>query len=187
MPAMFGDARRGAQALVVMAGVLLTHAVAYLVAHPDPVVRAAVLDGHGYQALASALVLPAAAGAFAWLAVRRARRHEAADGLSIGRLAFLQTIVFVVVEVVERIPDGVSGVLSEPAIALGLLLQLPVAALLVTSLRIVEAVVAGFMAPIGDRRTRAPVAFDPLPQTRTWGRREFLSSLIRRGPPVSAA
>ena len=57
----------------MLAGVWITHELAYLVAHPDPLLRAVALGGHGYLQLARALLTPVAAVALGGLAVQRAR------------------------------------------------------------------------------------------------------------------
>ena len=120
---------------LAIAGSLAVHGLAYLVAHPDPRLRSAALDGHGYLGAVAALAIPLATIGVLGLAVRSARRLDAV--LSIRRLALVQTIVFVTQEVLERLPgERLDELLREPAVLVGLALQVPIAAAAVAMVRL---------------------------------------------------
>lgn len=180
------ERRRLATLLLAFSGVLASHGLAYVIAHPDQAGRAAALDGHGYLSTLGVLAVPLVTVALGWASVRAARTAVGADGLTIGRLALWQTAAFVVQEVGERAVAGEAGqVLHEPAIAVGLLLQVPVAAALIGLVRCGRHVIEnpGTVGP-RPRRAIAPVpvigALDHLdvvacPVQRT--------PVMRRGPP----
>lgn len=181
------DARRRTKAyraLLILVGAWVGHELAYLVAHPDPVVRAVSLGGHAYLDLARALVTPLGAIALARLAVVRSR--EPGARLSPTRLAFWQMALFLTVEVVERVPDGRLGeVFHEPAIMAGAALMLPISALMVWTVTTAAALVSAFR-PTGEPHKGAT-------PTRLWvpvvsvlgGEPALLSTQSRRGPPVT--
>jgi len=153
---MFGNRRRFSFLLLVLAGVWVSHELAYLVAHPDPLLRAAALGGHAYLQLARALLAPVAAFALGGLAIQNAREANLGGGLRPMRLAGWQTLVFLTFEVVERIPHGnAHTVFAEPAILVGLALMLPISALLVLLVGITARLVA---AIFGSGRHPHPIA-----------------------------
>ncbi len=181
---MLSQRKRLSYFLVMLAGVWITHELAYLLAHPDPLLRAVALGGHGYLQLARALLTPIAAIALGGLAVQKARDAHVNVGLRPFRLAGWQALTFIAIEVAERLPHGMAHtVLHEPAIYVGLALTVPVAALLVWLVSATARVVAGILGsgrqwrptarqhrwiPVGSRR---PVSIVPS------------SSLGSRGPP----
>lgn len=181
---MLSHRKRLSYFLLVLAGVWVSHELAYLLAHPDPLLRAAALGGHAYLQLARALVAPAAALAFGGLAIHKSREANLGSDLRPMRLAGWQTLVFLALEVVERIPHGTAHtVLAEPAIYVGLALMLPVAALLARLVVFTARVVA---AILGSGHHQLPTALqhhwvpllrdEPVVTTHT-------SSLGSRGPP----
>jgi hypothetical protein len=153
---MHAERKRMAYFLLVLAGVWVAHELGYLVAHPDPLLRAAALGGHAYLQLARALLTPVAAVALGGLAVQKAREARVEAGLSPIRLAGWQALTFIVIEVVERVPHGLAQtVLHEPAIYVGLALTAPIAALLVWLVGATARVVA---AVFGSGRQWRPTA-----------------------------
>lgn len=181
---MLRAATRLALLMVVAAGALVAHTLAYLVAHPDPAFRSAVGGGHGYLDVAAALLAPAATVAVSWL-VMRAVRHRITSGLSVWRLAAWQSVAFLIVEVVERIPSReVATVLTEPAVVLGLLLQLPVAALFVSMVGVAGHVVSRFTGRRQRRARRAPAGSWPTAAVASFVPPCCLTPVSRRGPPI---
>lgn len=123
--------QRVAYGVLVLAAVFLSHTLAYLVAHPDSLRRLLALAGHGYFDLLGAVIAPASVVTVAAIAVRHARAVPAAH-LTWRRLAGVQALAFASLEIVERIPLGTVGsVVLEPAVAVGLFLQVPIAYLFV--------------------------------------------------------
>jgi hypothetical protein len=115
-------------------GVVLTHALAYAVAVPDPARRAALLEatGHGQWRLISALALGALVAALCGFAVDRATRPHG-KRLSVRslyrfaavRLVVVQVLGFVALEAAERAAVGhVSSLAHETILPIGILLQL---------------------------------------------------------------
>lgn len=153
---MISERKQLSHLLLVLAGVWITHELAYLLAHPDPLLRAAVLGGHAYLQLARALLTPVAAIALGGLAVQKAREAHVSVGLRPIRLAGWQALTLMVIEVVERLPHGMAHtVLHEPAIYVGLALTVPVAALLVWLVGVTARVVAAIFGSGQQWRPRA--------------------------------
>ncbi len=121
-------------AALAAVGVAVAHTLAFRVALPDAHVRHGELEatGHGYWpyfvALALAFVVAGLAG-FAGAqdrALPRLRRYPAI----VGRLALVQIVGFILLEVVERLAvGGIELLLQEPAFLIGIPLQLLIAAL----------------------------------------------------------
>jgi hypothetical protein len=117
---------------VAIAGSLAAHAVAYLIAVPDPQARATLLErtGHGYLAH-----LPVLAGAGLALALAAGVSH-AARGRPGARpspwvFALLPPLAFVLQEHLERLLSGALPLetVLDPTFVIGLALQLPFALL----------------------------------------------------------
>jgi hypothetical protein len=184
------DARRRTKAyraLLILVGAWVGHELAYLVAHPDPLVRAVSLGGHAYLDLARALVTPLGAVALARLAVVRSREPGPGARLSPTRLALWQMALFLAVEVVERIPQGRLGeVFNEPAILVGTALMLPISALMVWTVKTAAALVSAFR-PTGEphQGTEPPRLWVPV-MSVLHRDMVLLSAQPRRGPPVTA-
>ncbi|GAC1322891.1 MAG: hypothetical protein NVSMB16_16690 [Acidimicrobiales bacterium] len=133
------------------AGVVLAHALAYLIAIPDSHERAAelVVSGHGYWPVAVAFAVAASLVAVAGSAlhgyVAGADGSRLAGSRSTARLglAAWQVGLFVTMEVSERLCSGVdpSGLTAQPEFVAGLLLQVVVAFALEGLLHGVAAVV----------------------------------------------
>jgi hypothetical protein len=184
---MLAERKRLAYSLLVLAGVWVAHELGYLVAHPDPLLRAAALGGHAYLELARALLVPAAGIALGWLAVQESRDADLGVELRPLRLAGWQMLVFLLIEVVERLPGGhLHTVLHEPAMYVGLALMVPIAVLLVWLVGATARVLAALLVssppppPLARQRSWSPVpSSKPVVTAR-------LSSLSSRGPPSLA-
>lgn len=116
-------------AALAVASVLALHQVAYLLAHPDPLARAAAGRGHGYLGPVTEVILPLALAVAAWLVACHACRRVAATLPCSRDLGLAIAGLFVVQETVERLVhgDGPGAVIAEPAVWLGLAL-VPLAA-----------------------------------------------------------
>jgi hypothetical protein len=115
------------------------HVLGYWVAHPHAHERDAVLEasGHGYMEMAIAVALVAGLMALLGQFALGLLDRGSAEGRGAGgrwrtwaTLALVQTLVFLSVEVAERMLNGLSGlaVIDEPAFWLGLPLQAVIAA-----------------------------------------------------------
>ena len=117
------------------AGVVVAHTIAYLLAVPDPNLRAAFLFMTGHEGWS--LVVAAAAGiltfglsGFVISATTSNPRTETLTVRSIAiRLAGLQVIGFMALEMAERLLDGrsIAELMTEPVVVIGLLIQFAVA------------------------------------------------------------
>jgi hypothetical protein len=178
-------------------GVVLAHAGAYLLAFPSADRRADALQtsGHGYWDHAVVLAVVAGVLIVAQAAVRGLRRSQAEAGAESGgfgrRLVLLagwQVALFTGMEVIERIVAGVAPgtLLDTPSFALGVLLQLAVAATLLLLLGGFENLVAEVARRV--RYTPAAGRRPPL-----WRLPEFAFSSRRfspappRAPPSPAS
>jgi hypothetical protein len=157
---------------IALAAVWITHLIAYLVAVPDPHQRSILLDatGHGYLPVLGPVVvslLVVSLGGFI-LEHSRASRSAVSYSALAGRLALLQGVAFLGMELAERVAHGASpDELLQPVVGVGLVLQLVsagVAALLLFTLaRAVEVILRSRYA----RATR----------TMTWVRH---ATIVRR-------
>jgi hypothetical protein len=164
MTVVYGNVRHARRCITVaagVAGVVTAHMVAYVLAFADPRQRAHVLasTGHGYWSGAVGVVVLAAAiaaaAAVANGAVRSVGLAAAGSSPVVPRrraLAGWQLAMFTIVEVVERLAAGapLSELVHGHEFAIGLGLQIVVAALLVAALDAVErlgARVAGRLTP----------------------------------------
>jgi hypothetical protein len=116
---------------LALGGVLVGHTLAYRLLLPDAHARAVELarSGHGYLSGANAVGLVAAIVSLSVLFLGRLLRSEAADTSSIVlRLAGFQVAAFALMEILERFSSG-SGVNHLlPVLAVGLPVQIIVAA-----------------------------------------------------------
>lgn len=141
--------RRMAFWMLAVAGVAVGHLVGYTVAHPDAATREAALGGHAYLGPAATALIPLGIAAALWWAVRSARALGMGGQLDPWRLAATQIGVFALQEIGERFADGegLSAVVTERGVWIGLLAQIVVAHLIVSSIdlvgRVVRLVVAG--------------------------------------------
>jgi hypothetical protein len=172
-------------------GVVAAHAANYALSLPDPARRSHELaaTGHGYWPVALALAVAAGVGA-ACLAVRRGLGPAVVPArITTGKLAGAQVGLFLVVECVERLGAGVDPrpFLHSPQLALGIVLQVAVAAAAVVVLRLVERGARAIAAILRRaRRPRRAVTTTWAPPVddvvvRWWG-----TAGDARGPPTPA-
>lgn len=156
--------RTAPSVVVVVAGVVVAHAIDYGLVFPDATVRRARLEatGHGYWSVAVAMAVVAGALAVAAAVARgveRRRRDQPAARLDPLTLAAWMGAAFVTLEIVERVVAGAPATsLLRPEIAVGLLLQGVVAFAAARLLGAVErvterAVAAARLTPSRRRRT----------------------------------
>ncbi|MGH9279100.1 MAG: hypothetical protein ACRD12_13470 [Acidimicrobiales bacterium] len=188
------SSRRLVPALAAAAGVVVAHVIDYAVLFPRAEARDAYLHatGHGYWPVAIALASGAAAVAVL-LVAGSAALHAARGSLAptpgrwarFGSLAAWQTAAFVAMEIGERGLAGIgpAALVRSPELWLGLVLQAPVAWLVVKVLgradRVGAAVGARFHRPsVRPRRpVLLPAAFAVPPSLR------LASPAWPRGPP----
>jgi hypothetical protein len=183
---------------VAVAGAVVGHMVAYVLAVPQPTVRVALLGatGHAYWtgAIAAASVLGLAS-----LAATLARRFQAGrtagrppprehPGWLVAQLAAFQIAIYLTQELLERLEVGiplhdlvdrrllVTGVVVQCAIAL------VVAVLLTVAGRVAEA--AGRALRPSPRRAE-PAAPPVVEQRTTWPSRLLAAGLGSRAPPAA--
>lgn len=178
-------------------GVVVAHAAAYLMAFPSPDRRAEALhaSGHGYWDHAVMLAVVAGVLAVARAAVLGVRWWQAelepGSGCFCRRFVLLatwQVVLFTGMEVIERVVAGVApGTLVEtPTFAVGVLLQVAVAAALLLLLGRFEQLVAEVARRL--RRTPTRVRRSPLrrlPEFALSSRR--FSPAPARAPPEPAS
>jgi hypothetical protein len=168
--------RRLSVLAVVAGGLLLGHALSYLVAVPDPHSREALLErtGHAYIPFAAQVALILALASAAILAMRAVAGRAAdlgpgARGLA-PKIASIQVSAFVTLELVERWSTGAgfADLLNDHLLALGVVAQIATAIAGASVLRWVwrTAVRAGSFAPRAGRRRRPvgallPIVFRP--------------------------
>lgn len=176
-------------------GVAVAHVLAFLLAAPDPVRRAAMLEaaGHGAWPLVVSLATGALVAGLASFAVGRSQdprvRPRALFGGTLVRLAVLQMVGFVLLEALERVArhdlSEVPGLLAEPVVLIGLVLAAVAAAvgaaLLVLFAGLIDRLIALLRAlPRAPRVLAPPGLVDDLPLRL----RTVLGSVSLRGPPV---
>ncbi len=170
--------------LFVPAAIALGHVSSYAVAHPVAAERAAALAGHGH--LAPLLALGVLAGSFGLGLVAAERRNGVTVTVRYRDLLVWGVAGFWGIEVVERLVHGhLDRLLTEPAVAIGVLAQVVVAGFLAVLARLAADVGAALPAP----RPRsvllpaAPAGWTPRPRTEV--RTPSLTDATRRrGPPV---
>ena len=163
-----GTGPRGSTRLLLggmaAAGVVAAHLLAYLFAVPDPHHRAAVLESTGHHnwtyvsALAFGLLV---AGLLKYIvgSFKRGAGSQASYGSVAWKLVVLQLSGFVGIELLERASAAHStlGLFSEPAIQLGLLLQVVVAlagaAVVLLLARAIRSVLTRWVRPVATSST----------------------------------
>lgn len=177
-----------AVATVAWSGLILGHVVAYVLAYPLEGTRHAHLlaTGHGsfgLLALAGLVAVPVA------LVLSVAHGLAGRDDLSVRgtalRLAAVQTAGFLLLEVAER-HLSVAAALSDPAVLIGVVVQIVVA---VAGALLLVFLVRGARSLVGrQRRTRrAPAALPPRLGPSLPPRLTFLEGIGRRAPPTPAS
>jgi hypothetical protein len=136
------------------AGLVLGHLLAYGLAYPAEVARRAHLTetGHGWLDIVALSLLAVIPAVLVLTAVRAV--HGRAGGVTWARLAALQVPAFLLIEVVER-GASVGQAFSDPAVLLGLGLQLLVAAVAALVLRILARVVVSASTRLGASAPRS--------------------------------
>lgn len=191
---MTGSSRLRGIVLFAMAAVGLVggHVLGYMVLAPDARQRGALLSrtGHWYFSKAFALAVAAAivAGVASALLGAARGRLEGRRTMAL-RLAGLQVLSFVVLEVTERLLAGGSlGELLGPVLAIGIPLQVLVAALGVLVLALVAGTVAAAVRAFGRPWPRVAAArVYPRPTDRSVPRRIFSHAREIRGPPLPSS
>jgi hypothetical protein len=185
---------------VAVAGAVVGHMVAYVLAVPSPTVRVALLGatGHAYwtAAIAAATVLGLAS-----LAETMRRRFRAGllarhpqPGERLGRvaaqLAGFQIAIYLVQEALERLEAGIApqALLDRRLLVTGVLVQTAIAlvlAVLVTLAgRAAEAVGRALRRPAHQRARTGPPLLDLV---AAWPSRLLAAGLGSRAPPCSLA
>lgn len=168
---------------LVAAGVVLLHQVAYLLAHPDPVARAAAAEGHAYLAPLAEVVVPVGLAVVVWLLALRTARLWGGVAVAVAPLTGLVAAGYLTLEVGERVVRGAgaTAALTEPAVWLGLALA-PLLALLTHRLLHVGLAAAELAPPaVVALAGRGLLLAWPAPPALTAGRPHQHRA---RGPPV---
>jgi hypothetical protein len=184
---------------VAVAGAVVGHMVAYVLAVPSPTVRVALLGatGHAYwtQAIAAASVLGLASLAATlrrrFRAGRLASRPEPGERLGIvaGQLAGFQIAIYLVQETLERLEAGIPAhaLLDGRLLVTGVIIQMAIALALAVLLTL-----AGRAAEAVGRALRGPARHlertgQPLPDlvVVAWPSRLLAAGLGSRAPPRS--
>ncbi len=142
---------------IAWAGLVLGHSLTYLLAYPSASARRTHLlaTGHAWLGPAALSVGAAIPALLVVAAARAVRTGAAARGRLLPWLALAQVGAFLIVEVVERGPD-LGAALADPAVLLGVVVQVAVAAaawLVVWA--VTSVVVVAARHPARPRRARA--------------------------------
>ncbi|MBC8194820.1 MAG: hypothetical protein ISR43_08280 [Acidimicrobiia bacterium] len=175
--------RRLATVLLAVPGALLVHSLAYLWAHPGAITLD-VGKSHDYLPVAGPLVGLAGVLVLVWLAVIGVRAAGSDTNPGVLRLATLQVLVFCFQEAIEALVGSASLVelLGEPAILLGLVLQIPVAALLIGLVKAGSVLIGLVLLPGWSETESTPKP--RMPALAVVAVRPVVLSVGRRGPPV---
>ncbi len=132
-----------------LGGVLVGHALTYLVLVPDAHARAAELSatGHAYLGGANAFGLVAVIAALSILFFRGLAGADGGASRVYERLAAFQLTAFAAMEILERLGSGVGARHLVPTLAVGLPVQILVAAFVALLVRLV----ARAAAAVADR------------------------------------
>ena len=177
--------------LLAFVGVLSGHWLAYFASAPASLEREHLLEstGHGDWSLAGAIAIGAFATAFASMACGRLRPNGAwpSTRTIASRLAVFQVLGFLALEGAERAAAGghVLDALTEPVVALGVLVQVVVAlAGALVARVIVEAVDRLVSARVVERKRALSCAVLPAGSTNPRPRMTVASGAgTWRGPP----
>jgi hypothetical protein len=140
------------------AGLVVGHLLAYALAYPGEAVRRSHLagTGHGWLDVVTLSLMAVVPAVLALTAVRSLRGDS--RGTTWFRLAGLQVPAFLLIEVAER-GASFDSAFTDPAVLLGLVAQVVVAAVAALLLRGFSRAVAAVAARV--RSPRAPVASAP--------------------------
>jgi len=181
-----GRGRLGPLAGVAAGGALLAHVAAYALVFADAAERRAHLAATGHGAFAPFAVLALAAAGIALVAMGVRAWHDDRPGGGLrtaGRLAALQLAIFVLLEVAERGFD-LGAAAGDPAVRLGVALQLVVAALLAVVLGLLVRAVRLVAAALQPVRAPGPDPIGPATAPCVPPARARWASVSRRGPPL---
>jgi hypothetical protein len=174
-------------------GVVVAHVLAFLLVAPNPLQRGELLEatGHGAWPFLAPIAMGAVVVALAGFASGRSREDDPMPPAALfrgtaGRLVTLQFAAFLLLEALERlaIGHGLTELLREPVIAIGLVAQVLVAlvgaALLVMFARLLDRLVQFLrMIPRAPRVLTPRGALEvPSPRIRT-----ATGPVTPRGPP----
>lgn len=187
---------RGLLVVSGVAGVVVAHSAADLIAMPDGVERARHLaaTGHGYWpvalglALVAGLVSMVASGAQGRSLALASGPPPLADAkFSAAGLVASQLVLFAGMETGERLGSGgaPASLLREPAFLIGLCIQVLVALLVVSILRAIE---RGVELLVRAMQRSSPEAHVPPPWVdRSWSASRWIGGKpSARGPPLPA-
>jgi hypothetical protein len=135
-----------------LGGVLVGHALTYLVLVPDAHARTAELSatGHGYLGGANAFGLVAVIAALAVLFFRGLAGADGSAPRVYERLAAFQLTAFAAMEILERLGSGVGLRHLVPTLAVGLPVQLAVSAFVALLVRFVARTAAAVADRVAD-------------------------------------
>ncbi|MDQ3679980.1 MAG: hypothetical protein M3378_05435 [Actinomycetota bacterium] len=177
--------RRMAEALLVPAGVLVSHGLGYVLAHPEAAERHQALGHHGHLPLLTVIAVPAAVAALIAAAVAGRGRRQLRLGLP--SLALAQAAAFIVLELGEHVASGggLAGAMAEAGLWWGLGSQVIVAWAAMALVRASGAIGAALRSSSPASVTLGPPP-PPAPTGRFGDRRPSASPASRRGPPLPA-
>jgi hypothetical protein len=167
-------------------GVVLGHLVAYVVTFPAEAERAAYLASTGHGSFPILLVSAVAAipAVLSLVAVRVIRGERSPSFLSTTVwLTGFQVLAFLAMEFFER-GMAFEHALLEPALLVGLVIQVLVAATSALLIKTVFSALKALVAQVCDVPRLAPVRSLPPPTDPPLTRFEFLISTPRRAPPL---
>jgi hypothetical protein len=167
-------------AAIAWAGVVVGHLVAYALTYPDQAIRHTHLSitGHTWLGLGAASLV-ALVPVIVLATATRAIRTGAAGPANAFRLAAIQVPAFGLLEMLER--GSVGEAAADPAVFIGLVLQVVVAVVGARILEIVGRIAVALVRRFAERRPRArseaPPLGPPVP------RLSLLFPSRRRAPP----
>lgn len=167
------------------AGLVLGHLLAYALAYPEEGARRSHLaaTGHGWLDLVSLSLLAVIPAILLLTTSGTLRGRPAVTAWS--RLAALQVPAFLLIELAER-GSAIDGAFSDPAVLLGIVLQLVVAGVAALLLRGVSALITA-VARRRHSRERTESAGSPAPPQIAPPHLLRLVRIRRRAPPPIAA
>lgn len=182
--------RRAALGGIASGGIVIAHCLAYLIAVPAGGARAAHMasTGHGSFHVVASFAIAATAVALVSVCVRALAATAGAPlARTVAWLSVAQVAGFAALEAAER-GFALDAVAADPAVRIGLVLQVVVAALAAAFLRGLERAVRAVAALVHrPRRAREP---DARPRRAGHVRLRLaalLSSAPRRAPPLPVA
>jgi len=168
---------------LVSTGVLVAHAFGYLIAYSSAADRSVALAGHAYFGPTAWVAIPLASVLIAAVAVRAATRSAVA-GFRPGAVSAAVMAVFFALEVLERVPAGEHhAVFTEPGVAAGLVLSVPVGWVLAKLARSIERIVEAVFDS-ARRRWSRPAGLTAPAEAPAAAAGQFFALLPSpRGPP----